>query len=51
MFQALVGALRKLSWSGIPQALRPVTWKLLCVRFPSNRLALYFFLNPNCLYY
>ncbi|VDK47051.1 unnamed protein product [Taenia asiatica] len=31
-----LGALRKLSWSGIPQALRPVTWKLLCDYLPAS---------------
>ncbi|VDM24488.1 unnamed protein product [Hydatigera taeniaeformis] len=43
-FQALInlpltdlGTLRKLSWSGIPQALRPVTWKLLCDYLPASK--------------
>ncbi|CDS42822.1 TBC1 domain family 2B [Echinococcus multilocularis] len=42
-FQALInspftdlGALRKQSWSGIPQALRFVTWKLLCDYLPAS---------------
>ncbi|KAM7537360.1 hypothetical protein Aperf_G00000068218 [Anoplocephala perfoliata] len=28
--------LRKQSWSGIPQAVRPVTWKLLCEYLPAS---------------
>ncbi|VDL63739.1 unnamed protein product [Hymenolepis diminuta] len=28
--------LRKLSWSGIPQSIRPVTWKLLCDYLPAS---------------
>ncbi|KAK3753520.1 hypothetical protein QZH41_018010 [Actinostola sp. cb2023] len=29
-------AIRKLSWSGIPQAVRPTTWQLLCGYLPAN---------------
>eukprot|EP00879_Flechtneria_rotunda_P004453 GHRR01004704.1.p1 GENE.GHRR01004704.1~~GHRR01004704.1.p1 ORF type:complete len:208 (+),score=72.30 GHRR01004704.1:301-924(+) len=33
-------ALRELSWSGIPQELRPVCWRLLLGYLPPNRCAL-----------
>jgi hypothetical protein len=36
-FQVDLDALRELSWSGIPQELRPVCWRLLLGYLPPNK--------------